>query len=94
MNGQIKIDAGALSALERGKSLLPVGVTAIEGDFNRGDTVKIVSPNGTTIGRGLSEYDASEAKKIIGLNSKEVAQLLGPNIRSVLIHRDDMVVDV
>ena len=80
-------------ALERGKSLLPVGVTAVKGDFDRGATVKIISPNGTTIGQGLSEYDSAEAKKIIGLNSAEVSQLLGPNIRSVLIHRDDMVVD-
>jgi len=94
VTGEITIDAGALVALERGKSLLPVGVTAIGGDFNRGDTVKIISPNGTTIGQGLCEYDAAEAKKIIGLHSKEIAQLLGPNIRSVLIHRDDMVIDV
>ena len=94
VTGKITVDAGALGALERGKSLLPVGVTAIEGDFNRGDTVKIVSPTGTTIGQGLSEYDASEAKKIIGLHTKEITELLGPNIRSVLIHRDDMVVDI
>ena len=94
VSGVYRIDAGALVALESGKSLLPVGVTAVEGDFARGDTVEIISPNGKTIGRGLSEYDSSEAKKIIGLNSAEVAELLGPNIRSVLIHRDDMVVDV
>ena len=92
--GQIKIDAGAMVALERGKSLLPVGVTAVEGDFSRGDTVKIISPNGTTIGQGLSEYDSGEAKKIMGLQSSEIAELLGQNIRSVLIHRDDMVVDL
>jgi len=92
--GQIKIDAGALIALESGKSLLPVGVTAIKGDFDRGDTVKIISPNGTTIGQGLSEYDSADAKKVMGLNSSEVAELLGPNIRSVIIHRDDMVIDV
>jgi glutamate 5-kinase len=94
VTGQIQIDSGALVALERGKSLLPVGVTAVKGDFDRGATVKIISPNGTTIGQGLSEYDSAEAKKIIGLNSAEVSQLLGPNIRSVLIHRDDMVVDI
>ena len=78
VSGVYRIDAGALVALESGKSLLPVGVTAVEGDFARGDTVEIISPNGKTIGRGLSEYDSSEAKKIIGLNSAEVAELLGP----------------
>ena len=92
--GQIKIDEGALVALEGGKSLLPVGVTEITGDFSRGDTVKIISPSGSTIGQGLIEYDFDEAKKIIGLNSDEVAKLLGANIRSALIHRDDMVVDI
>ena len=92
--GQIQIDEGAMVALESGKSLLPVGVTEIVGDFSRGDTVRIISPNGSNIGQGLVEYDSDEAKKIIGLNSDEVAKLLGANIRSALIHRDDMVVDV
>ena len=92
--GRIQIDAGALAALERGKSLLPVGVTAVEGDFSRGDTVKIISPNGTPIGQGLSEYDADEARNIAGLNSDQIAERLGPNIRAVMIHRDDMVIDI
>ena len=94
VTGQIVVDAGALVALESGKSLLPVGVTAVQGDFARGDTVKIISPNGTTIGRGLSEYDSEQAKKIMGLHSAEIAELLGQNIRSVLIHRDDMVMEI
>ncbi len=94
VTGQIVVDQGALAALKRGKSLLPVGVTAVQGDFARGDTVKIVSPNGITIGRGLSEYDSAQAKKIMGLHSAEIAELLGQNIRSVLIHRDDMVMEL
>lgn len=92
--GRITIDEGALVALEGGKSLLPVGVTAIEGDFSRGDTVQIISPNGTVIGQGLSEYDSADAQKTIGLNSSDIAKMLGPNIRSVLVHRDDMVVEL
>ena len=92
--GQIKIDEGAMIALESGKSLLPVGVVEITGNFNRGDTVRIISPNGSSIGQGLVEYDSAEAKKIIGLNSAEIAKIFGSNIRSSLIHRDDMVMDV
>lgn len=93
VSGYLEIDAGALAALERGKSLLPVGVTSVRGNFSRGDTVKIISPNGTPIGQGLSEYDADEARRIVGLNSDQMVELLGPNIRTAIIHRDDMVVD-
>ena len=92
--GQIRVDEGAMIALESGKSLLPVGVTEITGDFSRGDTVRIISPNGSNIGQGLIEYDSAEAKKIIGLNSEEIARIFGSNIRSALIHRDDMVMDM
>lgn len=92
--GQVVVDEGAMVALESGKSLLPVGVTAVQGDFVRGDTVEIISPNGKTIGRGLCDYDSQQAKRIIGLQSPEIAELLGQNIRSVLIHRDDMVIEI
>ncbi len=94
VTGQIVVDEGALVALESGKSLLPVGVTDVRGAFSRGDTVKIISPNGTTIGRGLTEYNSEQAKQIMGLHSSEIAELLGQNIRSVLIHRDDMVMEL
>ncbi len=93
VGGQISIDEGAMVALESGKSLLPVGVTSVEGDFSRGDTVQIVSPSGAILGQGLAEYDSVEARKVIGLNSDDIAKTLGHNIRAVLIHRDDMVVD-
>ena len=93
INGQITIDAGALIALEGGKSLLPAGVTKIEGEFQRGDTVAIIGPNGHAVARGLAEYDSDDANSIIGLKSSEISQRLGPSARSSLVHRDNLVVD-
>ena len=93
ISGSITIDSGALVALESGKSLLPAGVTKIDGEFSRGDTVNILSPNGQKIGRGLIEYDAEVATKVMGLKSKQIQELLGPTIRTAMIHRDDMVLD-
>ena len=93
VNGQITIDAGALIALEGGKSLLPAGVTKIEGEFQRGDTVEILGPNGHAVGRGLVEYDSSDATSIIGCKSAEISRRLGPSARSSLIHRDNLVLE-
>ena len=94
VSGQYKIDAGALKALAGGKSLLPVGVVAVEGDFNRGDTIKIVGPDGRVVGRGLTEYDSADARKVLGLNSDQISERMGANVRTELIHRDDMAVDL
>ena len=91
--GKITIDAGALVALERGKSLLPAGVTAITGSFQRGDTVEILGPNGHSLGRGLAEYDSEDANSIIGMKSGEISERLGPGARSALIHRDNLVLE-
>ena len=91
--GRITIDAGALVALEGGKSLLPTGVTKVEGDFHRGDTVEILGPNGHCLGRGLVEYDVQDAREIVGMKSSEISNRLGPSARSSLIHRDNLVVD-
>jgi glutamate 5-kinase len=93
VTGKVTIDSGALLALETGKSLLPAGVKSIEGEFLRGDTVLIVGPEGHTLGRGLIEYDASEAAQIIGLNSHAIVEVLGPNIRTELIHRDNLALE-
>ena len=94
VSGQYKIDAGALKALAGGKSLLPVGVVAVEGDFSRGDTVKIVGPDGRVVGTGLTEYDSADALKVMGLNSDQIAERMGANVRTELIHRDDMAVEL
>lgn len=91
VSGSVTVDSGALIALVSGKSLLPAGVTQINGNFSRGDTVDILGPNGHKIGRGLVEYDSMDAQRVVGMKSSQIEQLLGPNIRSAMIHRDDMV---
>ncbi|WP_417482692.1 glutamate 5-kinase [Maricaulis sp.] len=90
-NGEIRIDAGAASALQAGKSLLPVGTIAIEGHFERGDAVRITGPDGAAIARGVSGYDASEARRICGCKSSEVEALLGYRRAAALVHADDIV---
>lgn len=89
-NGQIFLDAGAEKALLTGKSLLPAGVTRIDGTFGRGDAVIIRSADGRELGRGLVAYAADEARRIIGKRSGEIAAILGYEGRDTLIHRDDM----
>jgi glutamate 5-kinase len=93
VSGSIKIDSGALIALESGKSLLPAGVIDVTGDFARGDTVNILGPNGHKVGRGLVEYDSGDASKIVGLKTSQIEKLLGSNIRATMVHRDDLVLD-
>ena len=84
------VDAGAAAALHRGKSLLPAGVTRIEGAFSRGDCVAICDERGAEIGRGLIAFDALHAERIRGRNSRDIAHLLGAPGRAEMIHRDDM----
>ena len=90
LKGAVSIDAGAAKALASGKSLLPAGVTRVEGVFARGDCVVIRDENGAEIGRGLVAYDALHAERIRGRNSRDIAQLLGTPGRAEMIHRDDM----
>ena len=90
-HGRITIDAGAATALASGASLLPAGATAAEGRFARGDVVDIVGPDGRTVARGLSEYDAAEATRIAGRRTAELAETLGYAPRAALVHRDHMV---
>lgn len=90
--GSFVIDAGALAALQRGKSLLPAGVTAVEGVFDRGDMVLIKSPDGKEIAKGLAAYSSDESTRIKGHQSGEIDQILGEmGGRDVMIHRDDLV---
>ncbi len=91
--GTLVIDAGAVAALRRGKSLLPAGIVRIDGAFTRGDAVIIRGPDGVEIGRGLCAYDAEDAQKIRGRSSADIASILGFSGRAEMIHRDDMVVD-
>jgi glutamate 5-kinase len=90
LKGAVFVDAGAAAALASGKSLLPAGVTRIEGAFARGDCVAIRNERGAEIGRGLIAYDALHAERIRGRNSRDIAQILGTAGRAEMIHRDDM----
>jgi glutamate 5-kinase len=89
--GILTIDAGAVTALRGGKSLLPAGVTSIDGLFARGDAVVIRGPNGIEIGRGLVAYDAEDAGKIKGRPSSAILSILGFAGRAEMVHRDDLV---
>jgi len=90
--GELRVDAGAETALRNGKSLLPVGVTAIDGNFERGDAVRILNEEGREIGRGLAEYASRDAVSLLGQRSEHIEALLGYRGRSVLVHRDELVV--
>jgi glutamate 5-kinase len=89
--GAFVVDTGAAQALASGKSLLPAGVTRVDGSFERGDAVVIRNGEGIELGRGLTAYGHDEAKAIIGRKSSEIAEILGYLGRPELIHRDDMV---
>ncbi|RME84802.1 MAG: glutamate 5-kinase [Zetaproteobacteria bacterium] len=89
--GRLVIDAGAWRAIaERGASLLPVGVRAVEGVFDKGECVEIVH-DGRVVARGLVNYNAEEARRIIGLPSRRIAEVLGYADFSSLVHRDNLV---
>ena len=90
--GALVVDDGALGALRRGKSLLPAGVVAVEGVFERGDAVVIRSLAGAEAGRGLSAYSSADILRIRGHKSGEISGILGYRGRDEIIHRDDLVV--
>src|SRR5437762_3210415 len=89
--GTLTIDAGAVAALRRGNSLLPVGIMKVEGVFARGDAVIVRGPDGHEIGRGLVAYDAEDAEKIRGKSSSDILLILGIEGRAEMVHRDDLV---
>jgi len=91
--GTIVVDDGAAQALKNGKSLLPAGAVAIEGEFDRGDAVLIKNLNGVVIAKGLIAYDAADARRIMGKQSADIEKILGFKRRDVLIHRDDLVLE-
>ncbi len=91
VSGTVQVDAGAAGALKNGRSLLPVGVTRIAGEFQRGDTIAVIGPDGTEIARGLSGLDSDDARLVMGKKSDMVVELLGAGNRSELVHRDNLV---
>lgn len=93
MRGSVTIDAGAVLKLrEEGKSLLPVGMVAVEGDFSRGDVIAVRDAEGKEIARGLANYSSAEARLLCKHASSEVEQLLGYCGEPEMVHRDNMVV--
>ena len=92
-NGKLVLDNGAVSVLkESGRSLLPIGVTAVEGSFTRGEIVICIDLQGNEIARGLVNYNADEASKIIGISSDKIKNVLGYRGESELIHRDNIAI--
>ena len=88
--GSLTVDAGAVTALKAGKSLLPAGVRKVEGRFGKGDAVLVLDPAGREVARGLSRYDAAEAEQIMGLRSDAIEGVLGYTEGPTVIHADDM----
>ncbi|HQQ63147.1 MAG TPA: glutamate 5-kinase [Pseudomonadales bacterium] len=93
MRGTLVLDAGAVDVLRsKGKSLLPVGVADVQGEFSRGDMVLCVDGKGMEIARGLVNYSAEDARKIIGKSTPDIVNMLGYINDEELIHRDNLVV--
>ena len=90
--GAVHIDEGALRALRSGKSLLPAGVTGTLGRFESGDTVGVLTADGTEVARGIAAYSDADTARILGRRSAEIAPILGFHGREELIHRDDLVI--
>ena len=92
-SGKLVLDAGAVKALtEKSVSLLPAGVTAIEGLFDAGETVDLVDQSGKVIARGIVNFNSDEIPQMLGRSTKELAAQLGPEFERELIHRDDLVI--
>ena len=90
--GRLMIDPGAAQALKNGKSLLPVGIVAANGSFQRGDVVAICDDSGKEVGRGLVEYDQPDAAKVTGCRSENIESELGYRGPTVMVHRDNLVI--
>jgi glutamate 5-kinase len=91
--GVLHLDAGAAAALrEKGRSLLPSGVTLVEGTFGGGDCVRCLAPDGAEIARGLVNYSSAELRRIQGAHSRDIDRILGYKICDEVIHRNDMVI--
>ncbi|MEU8843850.1 glutamate 5-kinase [Streptomyces roseus] len=90
--GHLVLDEGAVRAVtERGGSLLPAGIAAVEGDFVAGDPVELRGPDGRAVARGLVNFDAKELPQLLGRSTRELAKELGPEYEREVVHRDDLV---
>ena len=89
--GKLQLDAGAVKALREGKSLLPIGVIEVLGEFERGAAVACLSPEGVEVARGLVNYSSSDSRRIAHRNSTEIEELLGFINETEIIHRDNLI---
>ena len=90
--GLLRVDAGAWKAVtQKGASLLPVGIIAVEGDFERGETLAVFAPDGTEIAHGLANYNREDAQKLCGAKSHRIIEILGYSYGDAIIHRNNMV---
>ena len=93
--GAVKIDSGAMSALtERGHSLLPAGVTGVEGDFDRGDIIRIESQNGKDLAWGMTNYSANDTRLVMGKNSRHMPELLDSYFGREIVHRNNLALRI
>jgi glutamate 5-kinase len=89
--GRLVIDDGAVHALlARGASLLPAGIVQVQGEFDQGDTVEIVAPDGQTIAAGITNYPASDVRTLKGRRSSEIESLLNYSYGDSVVHRDNL----
>lgn len=91
--GALTVDDGAARALAKGGSLLPAGVVAVDGEFERGDCVLVRNSDGRVLGRGLIAYSADDARRIQRRQSADIEAILGFRGRDEMIHRDDLVME-
>jgi glutamate 5-kinase len=90
--GALRLDPGAVRAVtERGSSLLPAGLTAVEGEFSAGDPVDLLDESGRAVARGLVNFDARELPRLLGRSTRDLARELGPAYEREVVHRDDLV---
>jgi glutamate 5-kinase len=90
--GRLQLDEGAVRAVtERRSSLLPAGISSVEGTFSAGDPVDLVSPAGVVIARGLVNYDSAELPDLLGRSTRDLARELGAAYEREVVHRDDLV---
>lgn len=95
VHGKVFVDAGAARALSRhGKSLLPSGITGVEGVFEIGNTVSIIGPDGQEIAKGLTSYPSAEIEKIMGAQTKDIMRLLGHKDYDEVVHRNNLVLNI
>lgn len=90
--GRLRVDQGAREAVtEKGKSLLALGIKRVEGEFDSGEAVELVGPDGKAFAKGLSNYNSGEIALIMGRHSREIEDILGYKVYDEIVHRDDMV---